>query len=232
MPELLADPERNAIEDLEHEFEDAKVRVVEELNRIGDLEAMDSEFMKRFRETVSRLARLVNQSLPLSFPPEASDEIRRTVIETMTEAEEVDEARPLEAADDLLIRLERVRHVLRDALDESLGVQDDDARQLGERLTSWLTGVPKREIAELVGVSTRTFQRFLQQGGPASNRMQLVARLVVILYRAWTPNGVLAWFRRPRPELDNSAPLDVLDNAEYEGALMTAVRRGRAGHGS
>lgn len=232
MVEVVAESERDAIEDLEVKLEEAKLGLVEELAGLGEIESLDSDFVKRFRETASRLARLVNDSLPLSFPPEATDEIRQAVIAVMTVAAEIDGAPPLETADHLLICLERMRHVLRDALDENLGVHPNDAQQLAERLQTWLPGLATRDIAELVGVSTRQFQRYLQTGGPAPNRLQLVARLVVILYRAWTPRGVLAWFRRPRPELGNFAPLDVLDNPDYEGALIAAVRRGRAGHGS
>lgn len=232
MPEVAESPERAQLRDLEFQLEDVKDRLVDELNRVGDTPTVDAEFLKRFKETAHRLARQVNSSLPLSFPAEASDEIRRTMIDTLTEADEIAEARPLDALDGLLIRLEQIRHIIRDALDESLGVKDDDGRGVAERLTVWLDGVRQRDIADLVGVSPRTLQRLLKDGGTPPNRMRLAARLVVILRRAWTPAGVMAWFRRPRMELDNRAPIDVLDDPEYEERLMSAARQGRAQHGS
>ncbi len=238
MPDLIAHPVESPLEvaprpleDLETQLEQLKESLVEEMNRAGDLE-VDGEFVKRFRETAHRLGRLVNDSLPVSFPPEAGDEIRRTLIDAITEAQEVEEARPRDAVDGLLIRLEQVRHVLRDAVDETLGVQEDNGKALVERLTSWLGGMRQKEIADLVGTSPRTLQRLLRQGGAPSNRIRLVARLVVILRRAWTPEGVRAWFWRPRPELDGQAPIAVLDDAEFEERLMLAARQGRAGHGS
>jgi hypothetical protein len=56
--------------------------------------------------------------------------------------------------------------------------------------------------------------------------------LVALLWRAWTPAGVVAWFYRQRRDLDGKPPIDVLDDPEYERSLMTAARQGRAQHGS
>ena len=42
----------------------------------------------------------------------------------------------------------------------------------------------------------------------------------------------MAWFYRGRTDLDGKPPIDVLDDPEYERALMIAARQGRAQHGS
>jgi hypothetical protein len=223
-------PEQDQVRDLESRLEDMKDRLVDDLDRSG--ETLDGEFLTRFRDTVNAAARQVNESLPLSFPPEAGDEIRRTVIDALTEIEDIDEARPLDAVDRLLIRFEQIRHILRDAVDESLEVSDDDGQALAKKLLEWLPGVRQADVAAIIGTSTRTLQRLVKDGGTPTNRMRLVARMVALLRRAWTPQGVLAWFYRPRQELDGQRPVDVLEQAEYEEPLMTMVRQGRAGHGA
>jgi hypothetical protein len=223
-------PEQDQVRDLEFRLEGMKDRLVEDLDRSG--ETLDGEFHTRFRDTVNAAARQVNESLPLSFPPEAGDEIRRTVIDALTEIEAIDEARPLDAVDRLLIRFEQIRHILRDAVDESLDFSDQDGQALAKKLLEWLPGVRQADIAALIGTSTRTLQRLVKEGGTPSNRMRLVTRMVALLRRGWTPQGVLAWFYRPRRELDGQRPVDVLDRAEYEEPLMTMVRQGRASHGS
>jgi hypothetical protein len=223
-------PEQDQIRGLEFRLEEMKDRLVEELGRAG--EGLDSDFLDRFRTTAHEAARLVNESLPLSFPPEAGDEVRRTVLEALTEVEAIDETRPLDAVDRLLLRFEQIRHVIRDACDESVEATRDDGQALARNLLEWLPGVRQAEIAALVETSPRTLQRLAKEGGSPSNRLRLVTRLVALLRRAWTPEGTIAWFHRGRRELDGKAPFDVLGDREFEERLVTMVRQGRAGHGS
>jgi hypothetical protein len=218
------------IRGLEFRLEEMKDRLVEELDRAG--EGLDSDFVNRFRDTAHEAARLVNESLPLTFPPEAGDEVRRTVIEALTEADEIDGDRPLDAVNQLLIRFEQIRHVLRDACDESLEAGHEDGRALAKNLVEWLPSVRQADIAELLGTSARSLQRLIKEGGAPSSRLRLVTRLVALLRRAWTPEGTVAWFHRARRELDGKAPIEVLGQPEYEETLVVLVRQGRAGHGS
>lgn len=226
--------ERDAVQALAERLEEFKESLVNELEAVenGD-QAVDREFAGRFRETASRLARQLNQSLPMSFPPEAGDEIRRTAIDALTEALEFDEARPLDALDRLMIRLEQIRHILRDAVDESVEASAGDGRAHAEKLIAWLPDVSPTDLATLAGMSARSFQRLRKDGGVASSsRLELLARLVLILRRAWTPRGVVAWFHRPRSGLAGRPPIDLLSSPEYERALLLEARQGRAGHGS
>lgn len=225
-----ASADLDQIRELEFRLEEMMARLVEDLERSG--ERLDHEFVERFRETARQAARQVNESLPVAFPPEAGDEIRRTVIDALTDVDGLDESQPLDAVDRLLLRLEQIRHVLRDAFDESIEASPDDGQEIATKLAEWLPGVKQSEIADLVGVSARTLQRSAKEGGVPSSRMQLVARLVAILRRAWTPEGVVAWFYRSRRQLDGKRPVDVLGDGDFEGALMTLARQGRAGHGS
>ena len=193
---------------------------------------LDDSQVENFSETMRRLVTRLNKDLgPLAFDPEALAEIRGLLIEVIEQLDGGGEAARIDVLDDLLIRGEKIRHVLRDALDADLGSDPEDARALAGSLVEWLPRVPQREIAQLVGISLRQLQRWLKDGGEAPRRLALVARLVVLLKKAWTPEGVVAWFHRPRRDLAGKPPIDLLDDPGAEHALVRAVRQGRAQHG-
>ena len=229
MTTATPDSERALLQHIDERLEAFKASL---LSQIDDEVPVDREFIARSKQTTSRLAATINKSLPLTMAPAMADEIRRTMLEALTEIDTADPDRPLDALDHLLLRLEQIRHAVRDALDESLGVDETDASEVARRLSALLPRTPQATLADLVGLSLRQFQRILKDGGHSSSRLLLVARLVVLLERAWTPEGVVAWFRRKRPELDGHRPLDVLDDPDYEEMLMVTARQGRAGHGA
>jgi hypothetical protein len=195
---------------------------------------LDESQVENFAETMRRLVTRLSRDLgPLTFDPEALAEIRGVIIEGIEHLDSDGETTArIDVLDDLLVRGEKIRHVLRDALDADLGVDPRDARALAASLAEWLPRVPQREIAKLAGISLRQLQRWLKEGGEAPRRLELVARLVVLLRKAWTPEGVVAWFGRPRRDIDGKAPIDVLDDPAAEHALIRAVRQGRAQHGA
>jgi hypothetical protein len=193
---------------------------------------LDEQQLENFADTGRRLVTRLSRDLgPLEIDPGALAEIQRVMIDGIGQLEDQPDMAPIDVLDDLLVRGERIRHVLRDALDADLGMAPDNARALSGALVAWLPRVPQREIAQLVGISPRQLQRWLKDGGEPSRRLWLVARLVVLLKRAWTPEGVLAWFRRPRRDLEGHAPIDVLEDPAWEQTLLGAVRQGRAQHG-
>lgn len=210
--------------------EEAVERWMQVLHQQADTldEHQVGSFVDTARRTVARLGRDLG---PLDIDPPALAEIQRIVIDAIALLEEQPQMAPLDVLDDLLQRGERIRHVLRDALDEDLGVDPADAGALSRALVGWLARVSQREIAALVGISARQLQRWLKDGGQAPRRLALVAHLVVLLRRAWTPEGVLAWFARGRRDLEGHAPLDLLDDPGWEQALLEAARQGRAQHG-
>ena len=65
-----------------------------------------------------------------------------------------------------------------------------------------------------------------------SRRLVMVARLVALLRRGWTPEGVVAWLYRPRRELGERSVLDAIDDAALEQDILGLARHGRAQHGS
>jgi DNA-binding transcriptional MerR regulator len=225
--QLLASPEER--EQLER-LEDAIKQWINVLRE--QAEALDDEHFKQFWETAQRLALRLDAQLPPSLDPIAANEIRAIMIGGLRKLEEVGDDRPLDILDDFILRAESIRHIVRDALDEDLPVNPDDTKAVAALLVSWLPRATRKSIAELLGVTERTLQRWLENGGPPSRRLFVVAKLVLLLKDAWTPEGVLAWFNRPRVDLKGESPTNVIDDPDFERALLLAAREGRAQHGT
>lgn len=206
---------------------DAELHGIQEaLEVAAEAGALDAEAFERLRDTAREVIARVNAQLPVHLDAEARDEIRRRLIDLLTLGVERDQL--LDLADHALVELEAVRHVVRDLLDEQPPVAHRDEGATIRLLEEWLPTVPVAQLAELVGMSVRQLQRRRRDGGGVSSpRLQLVASLTAILRHAWTDRGVLAWFGRPRPELDDKAPIDVLDDPDREPDLMRLARTGR-----
>jgi len=132
------------------------------------------------------------------------------------------------ARDALRIALERLSHALA-ALGEAEEV--GDARTAKE-LARWLAGaidVPQRDLAALLGVDLRRFQRWIslrertQPEGEEARRIRALARIVGQLRHAFTPAGVLAWFDWPRPELGGATPRELLSDPVRLPDLLLAA---------
>lgn len=100
---------------------------------------------------------------------------------------------------------------------EDQPVSDD---RTGKELVSWLvatTEAPQAQIAQLIGVSPRQFQRWLSPSESASpegndlRRIRAIARIVNQLRFSLTPAGVVEWFSWRSPELGRKRPVDLLD---------------------
>jgi hypothetical protein len=178
---------------------------------------------------MARLLQLDDDLHDADFDPEWVAEFRGLLLSSLRSMQAKE---PLDAYDALLLNAEAIRHLLRDALDGHVEGGESSVRMIVEQLERWLPRVSRKELADLCGIGTRQFQRWGQSDSPPPRRAQLVARLVALLHRSWTPEGVVAWFYRSRLELDGKAPIDVLDDPAYEQRLMLAVRQGRAQHGA
>jgi hypothetical protein len=194
----------------------------------------DEEQVRQFVDTARRMSMRLHSQLKPLLDREAVGEIADTILDGISLLEENPELPALDVLDDLLVRAERIRHVIRDVLDATLECDPDDAKALVDRLFAWLPRVPQGDIADLTGRDVRTLQRWAKASPKhaADRRLQLVVEAIALLRRSWTPEGIVAWFRRPRRDLGGKAPLDVIDDPAYEQALRLAVRRGRAQHGS
>lgn len=175
-----------------------------------------------------------NRDVPASLPPDARDEIRDHLLRGIEALSREDLAeRPLDRLDDLLLSLEAVRHILRDAAEEDAGGGASTPAEVVRLLDGLLPGIDRAALAGLLGVDPRTLQRWQGgEGGRLRPRALLVARLAAVLARTWTTEGVVAWFHRPRPDLGGDAPIARLDDPASAEDLMDAARRGRASHGA
>jgi hypothetical protein len=215
---------------LEDVLDEWKRQVFEKLEHTEDV---DDAFRERFAQTGTRLLDLNEQLHPEDFDDAALAEIRDIILKGIKAASEVPDDRPLDRLDDFLVRAEAIRHIIRDALDGHVkGAADDDAKLIIETLRDQLPRLKQKDLADLVGRSPRQVQRWAREGGQPTRRLVLVSRMVALLRRAWSAEGVVAWFERPRGELDGKRPVDVLEDPAYEQRVMLAVRQGRAQHGS
>jgi hypothetical protein len=235
LPELVLDSEQQELADLEQLISDALAKLRGELEAAaGDAEvpAIDPEYVGRWLETARRLSVQVSNDLPPQLEPEAVAEIRKIIINLLDCLGRVDEQRPLDTIDQFFVGSEAMRHILRDALDEHVGVRDDDARRLVAYLKEALPRVTQVDQARIAGVSTRHLQRLAKEGGVPPRQLVLAARLVKLLRYVWNPEGVIAWFHRERAELDGHAPIDVAGDHGFERVLLRLARQGRAQHGA
>lgn len=236
MPDLLSKPERQQLKRLEDLIESWQAQLRDELAQDVDEHQggslLDLAYTERFVRTAQRLSSQVNKELPPELDPGALAEIRGHLLDGLEALNEIDESRPLDGIDSFAVNAEAVRHIVRDALDGQAKGDEADAGELLEGLSMQLPGVTRKELGALLGVGERQVQRLAKGGSKPSDRLRLVSRLVALLWRAWTPAGVVAWFHRRRRDLDGKAPIDLLDDPEYERSLMIAARQGRAQHGS
>jgi transcriptional regulator with XRE-family HTH domain len=197
---------------------------------LGDAKSLAGNgWLDRTKDTLRRIAELDDELHAADFDPEWVAEFRGLLLDIVRATQTKE---PLDAYDKLLLNTEAIRHLLRDAIDGHVRGCEDNVGAMVEQLTQWLPRVSQAELAQLMGISTRQFQRWATSSAAPSRRAQLVARLIAVLRRSWTPEGVVAWFYRPRPFLDGQAPVDVLSDPAHEQALLLAVRQGRAQHGS
>jgi hypothetical protein len=140
---------------------------------------------------------------------------------------------PLDSVEAALLDLETIHHAVCDALDRQ-PPGEGDARALMLNLLDALPCGSHKDLAQLLGTSDQTIQRTLANPTlvKPGRRLQMVARLVFVLRRGWTPEGVVAWFYRPRPELGNRGVLEVIDEADLEQEVLDLAGHGRAQHGS
>jgi hypothetical protein len=200
---------------------------------LDEVPIADGDVFARWAETARQLSEAIDHAVPPSLDPEEVSEIRGDLLAIVQSVLAHDPKHPLDSYEQALLRLEAIRHVIRDAIDRHLP-GEHDARALIDGIEDALPRVGRRELAALLGTSERSLQRILASERPIepSRRLLLVARLVELLRRGWTPEGVVAWLTRPRPALDGASALDVIDDPEREQDVLALARGGRAQHGS
>jgi hypothetical protein len=221
--------ERNELEQFEGLVAESAHKLLEALNETP----IPADYLDRWQHTASRLSDAINRSVPPSLDPEQVAEIRGELLEMLQRVADHDPERPMDSVEAALLGLEAIRHVVRDAMDQQ-APGEGDARALVHSLQETLPRVGRKDLAELLGISDRSIQRILASPTPVepSRRLEVVAKLVSLLRRGWTPEGVVAWFHRPRVELGERSVLEAIDDADSERAIFELARHGRAQHGS
>lgn len=228
MSSVASHPEREALEALREQIGAAMRALMDEVQRTGG--TVDAEHLARLEATARRLSRHLAHELPPELDPAAASEIKTLVIDILDLLLDFAPERALDTFDELMGKAEAIRHVIRDALDAQLGVDESDPAAVVAAIDLWLPQVNRQDKATLLGMSLRSLQRRARGEGPVTYRMQLVARLLALLHRGWTQQGQVAWFHRRRAELGGKAPVDLLDDPGAERTLMELARRGRALH--
>ncbi len=210
-------------------LEDSSRKLLDALRR----SPVPADYLGRWQHTASRLSEAIDRSTPPSLDPEQVAEIRGELLRVMQRVADADATRPLDSVEAALLGFEAIRHLVRDELDRQ-AVGDGDARTLLAGLKDALPHIGLRDLARLLDVSERSIQRTLASPTAVEpkRRLVLVARLVSLLSRGWTPEGVIAWFDRERPELGGVSVLAAIDDASYEQEIFELARHGRAQHGS
>lgn len=202
---------------------------------LADVRAADlpGDYFDRWRDTAARLSEAIDHAVPPSLDSDRLAEIRGELMAILRTVASYDRERPLDSLEGALLHLEAIRHVVRDMLDAHVADQHD-ARALVAGLQRTLPRMNRRDLGRLLGVSERSVQRVLASADPVepTRRLLMISRLVALLSRGWTPEGVVAWFSRPRPELGGQSTLDVIDDPVHEQEIVSLARYGRAQHGS
>lgn len=220
----IREAERETLISADHEIEEVQ-RAIEVA---VETDAIDGEMIERAMGTTREAARRISDGLGPEVDSEAVAEIRKRLIAILT----LRGRDPLDLADEAMIEAEAIRHVVRDLLEEQPAVDPRNSADLLAELEGLLPSLTLRHLSELTGVQPRQMQRMRNGRGTHSRRMELVLRLVSVLRRSWTDAGVLAWFKRKRPELGGRAPIELLDDPAAEPKLNAVVRSGRAQGGA
>jgi hypothetical protein len=226
----VVDAKRRRLVEIDSEVENVKAAYEAALEEVTSRPEIDGSICERLNEVGKRLTDLKPQleAADLSF------EQRATLYSALVDVSSAMAVEPgdLDRFEAALVGIERVRHVIRDALDEFVGGVTADRRRLLQELERSLPGVRQADIAELLDVDPRTVRRWSSEAGEPEHRLQIVARLVAVLRHAWTAKGILAWFHRSRRDLDGSAPIDLLDDPGSERGLLSAARSSRNQYGT
>jgi uncharacterized protein (DUF2384 family) len=204
-----------------------------ELARRGMLLASEAEISEDLRFFIDELAdQLINlpEEAPIRVDPYHLLAAQRALIGSLRALDSDDAAW---ARRQMRIRLEQLRQVYRDLAEGSAIYEDRPAKEVARWLDHALD-VSQSRLAELVGVSPRTFQRWVSESdrvgpeGEDARRLRVIASAANHLRHVLTGPGVVSWFERPNPQIDGLRPLDLLDDPEAAARLATLAASTRS----
>jgi uncharacterized protein (DUF2384 family) len=212
---------------LDREIEDLQRGFIEAVEHLRRAPEADSSYEGRWKEIARRMRGLREGIRAADYDRDQLAVLAGALLDIRDELDRDDALENLDVCDQLMILLERIRHVVRDALDEHVNGASGDVGVVLADLERWLPRVPDRAIAALVGVDRRTLSRWRGQGGQPRRNLRVFARVVAILRHNWDEEGIIAWFERPRRDLDGRRPSTLLGDPNAEAELIAAARSGR-----
>jgi len=213
---------------VDKELQALKDCFVEAISQLQQDPHIDGSFHERMENIDDRLKELRRDLRSDDLDKAQMGEFHAALWEIKDVLDEQGGSYDLDALDRLLVGIERIRHVVRDALDEHVAGVPDDAALAFAELREWLPNTSVAMLAGLVGVDRRTPSRWTKAPQPASRRLQLVANLVAVLRHNWSEEGIIAWFQRPRRSLEGRKPISVLEDPLSDEHLMSEARSSRS----
>ena len=217
---------------LDRQVEQLQQGFIEAIEHLRRAPEADDSFEDRWREIAQRMKGLREDIKPEDFDKEQLATLAGTLLDIREQIDRGGVSGNLDVCDQLMIMLERIRHVVRDALDEHVSGATGDVGVVMAELDRWLPHIPDQTIARFIGVDRRTLSRWRAQGGQPRRSLRVFARLVAILRHNWDEEGIVAWFERPRRDLDGHRPAALLDDPNTEDELIAAARSGRSQYAS
>jgi hypothetical protein len=211
----------------DQELEDLQRGFIEAVELLRRAPEADDSFEERWQEIARRMKGLRDGIRAEDYDKEQLATLAGTLLDIRDQLDRSDAPGNLDVCDQLMIMLERIRHVVRDALDEHVDGISGDVGVVMADLERWLPHVPDQTIAKLVGVDRRTLSRWRGQGGQPRRNLRVFARIVAILRHNWDEEGIIAWFERSRRDLGGRRPATLLANPNAEDELISAARAGR-----
>jgi len=212
---------------LDRELEDLQRGFIEALEHLRRAPEADDSYEARWGEISRRMKALRDGIRAEDYDKDQLATLATTLLDIRDQLDRDDAPGNLDVCDQLMIMLERIRHVVRDALDEHVSGIAGDVGVVMAELERWLPHIPDQTIAGLVGVDRRTLSRWKRQGGQPRRNLRVFARLVAILRHNWDEEGIVAWFERPRRDLGGRRPATLLADPNAEDELIAAARSGR-----
>lgn len=133
----------------------------------------------------------------------------------------------------LRLALEQMRFLFARIADREPIGEDRPASEVARWLEATLPSVAQPRKASLLGVGSRTYQRWISErestspSGSDERRLRVVARIVNQLRHSLTGPGVIDWFEHPRADLAGARPEEVLDDPAQLESLLAAAAASR-----
>jgi transcriptional regulator with XRE-family HTH domain len=136
----------------------------------------------------------------------------------------------IEDRSSLRMGLEAVRVAFRDFHAESASASTTDPADAVALINTVLAEINAQDVADLLGVSARSWTRWLKGadvGAEHIDRVRAIAAALIHLRWSFYPSGIMSWFTRPHAQLDEHTPMAALDDPTKLSAVVSAAAGSR-----